>query len=685
MRTVKFLAGLVGGIVVLIAAGLLVVWVLVNPNNYKGRIAAAVQESTGRELILAGDIKLSVFPAIALELGPASLGNPPGFGQGPNPPGLSEEPFLKFKHAAVRISVWRLLHEQLDVQGVEIDGLDLRLRKDARGRGNWQDFGQTRGASADEGAKARRSLPELPRIQVTHGRVSYPGMVVEKLDFETGAASGRGTPVRIGFDFDREVPGETLTLSAQFTVIEEQEKQLRLEGITLSGLVARLGSFSPTQWDLSAPTLEVDFAAQTLALPAFGLSYAGARVSGQLNATKILDELSATGSVALAPLSLRAFAPRLGMVLPHTRDSQALEQFSASGDVSYGAHGVTFDRMLVQLDDTHLKGSASLAGEPRALRFTLTVDQIDLDRYLSADKGASTLKTPAAPAGEPTSRAKLPDASGTLSLSAVHLAPLDFSNVRLTLASKDNVVHLYPSLAQIDGGNYSGNIVLDNRGATPTLSLDEHLSGVDMTRLLAATPYKGRLSGRGNVNVKATARGSTLDTVMPTLNGHFDANLAGGALEGIDLGYELAAAQALIKHEPVPPRSGAHAPFDASKMSAEIPSGVGAARTPFDAFKMSAEIASGVARTTDLIIASPVLRVSGQGSANLTTKAIDFQLLASVSKTTGAALADIPLKVTGTYVDPTIRPDVEELAKGELKQKLKDVLKKNGLEGLFGK
>jgi len=48
-------------------------------------------------------------------------------------------------------------------------------------------------------------------------------------------------------------------------------------------------------------------------------------------------------------------------------------------------------------------------------------------------------------------------------------------------------------------------------------------------------------------------------------------------------------------------------------------------------------------------------------------------------------MADIPLRITGTYVDPTVRPDVQELAKGPIKQKLQDVLKKNGLEGLFSK
>src|SRR5580658_5072065 len=103
MRTVKVLAGLAGGIILLIVVGLLAVWALVNPNDYKGRIAAAVKESTGRELILKGDIKLSVFPWVALELGPASLGNPPGFGA---------EPFMTFQHAAVRVKVMPLLRKQ---------------------------------------------------------------------------------------------------------------------------------------------------------------------------------------------------------------------------------------------------------------------------------------------------------------------------------------------------------------------------------------------------------------------------------------------------------------------------------------------------------------------------------------------------------------------------------------------
>jgi len=433
----------------------------------------------------------------------------------------------------------------------------------------------------------------------------------------------------------------------------------------LSGLIAEPGDGRPAHWELSAPTIEADFTAQTAAVPAFAMTFAGARITGKLQATKVMDDLRLTGSAALAPLVLLEFAPRLGVTLPKTRDPKALMHLSGSTDFMVGAGGMRLDNLMAQLDDTHLKGSVALAGEPRAATFELDVNEIDVSRYLSADAA------PAAPAPkkvaqtvEQAAAAKSMDADGTLTLGAVHFAPLDFTNVKVTLSSKDNVVHLYPAQASIDGGSYSGNITLDRRTPVPALTLDEHLSGVDMARLLAATSYKGKLSGRGNVNLKAAARGAEFTAVMQSLNGHFDANLSEGAIEGVDLGYEIGLAQALVKHEAQPTRSNPP-------------------RTKFDACKLSAEITAGVAKTSDLTLSTPVLRVTGQGSANLVNKGIDFQMLASVLKAPGTVAADIPLKITGTYVDPTVRPDVEALAKGQLKQKLQDVLKKNGLGGLF--
>jgi AsmA protein len=381
-------------------------------------------------------------------------------------------------------------------------------------------------------------------------------------------------------------------------------------------------------------------------------------------ATKILDDLGVTGSAMLAPLDLREFAPRR-IALPKTRDPKVFAQFSAGSDFGYDASGLRLDHLQLQLDDTHLTGTAAFAGEPRALKFDLAADHIDVNRYRGEEGGSA----PAAEAGDSATRkdsGRPMEANGTMSIASVHYAGMDLTNVRVTLAAKDDVVRLFPLQAQIDGGRYSGDITVDRRGSIPVLSLDEHFVGIDVSRLLANGAYHGRLSGRGNMDLKATAQGASFPAVLRTLNGRFDTYLTEGAVEGVDVGYELARAQALIDRQPGPPRENTH-------------------HTPFDACKMSAEIVDGVAKTSDLTISSQAVRVTGQGSANLPSKAIDLRLVASVLKSPATTLVDIPLKISGTYADPRVKADVDSLVKGQLKQKLQDVLKKNGLEGLFNK
>ncbi len=94
----------------------------------------------------------------------------------------------------------------------------------------------------------------------------------------------------------------------------------------------------------------------------------------------------------------------------------------------------------------------------------------------------------------------------------------------------------------------------------------------------------------------------------------------------------------------------------------------------------------------DLLVATPYLRVSGQGTTNLVSKAIDLHLVATVLKappsTQGTdlshlTLAEIPVTITGTANDPKVRPDLQGLIKSQLRQKAKDLIK-DKLKGFFG-
>ena len=655
MQKLKLVGLLTAAILAILFAVLIVVRLTVNPNNYKGKIVALVKESTGRDLKLTGDIKLSVFPWVALELGPATLGNPTGF---------SNEAFLAFNHASVRVRLLPLLQKRLEVARVAIDGLDLRLAKNAQGRGNWQGSAESPAQTPKPAdGDAARYWEGLANVRLKTGRVSYEGITLSNIDFETGSVGAEHEiPVSLSLDANRGIGGEQAALHAKFHVSEDATgEQLRIAAVNLNGNVARPGEAMPVPWDVSAPDIKINLMEQTLALPAFTMSYSNARVSGAVSATKILDDLNMTGTVTLAPLVLREFVPRLGGSLPKTRDQKVLSQLSASTEFAYNAKALSLSKLQMRLDDTQLQGKLTLPMDKEgAIEFDLTADQIDLDRYRAPEGAAEPTPTPSEKAAK---SANPLNANGTFKLKAARVMRVDFSNLRVTLAAKDNLMHLNPIEAQVDGAQYAGNITIDSRGPAPVLSVDEHLTGVDMTRLLANTAQKGRVSGRATLNFKAMARGATVDACLKTLTGHLDANVENGALEGIDVAYELGVAQALIDNSATPAQNST-------------------GHTKFEAFKTSAQITNGVAETHDLTIVSQVLKVTGQGSANLSSKAIDFKLLAAIL-TPPARSTEIPLKITGTYVDPTVRPDVEAVAKGQLKQKLQDVLKKNGLEGLF--
>ena len=129
-----------------------------------------------------------------------------------------------------------------------------------------------------------------------------------------------------------------------------------------------------------------------------------------------------------------------------------------------------------------------------------------------------------------------------------------------------------------------------------------------------------------------------------------------------------------------------------------LPPGKSSGRTEFETFKASADLADGVASTKDLAIASQNLQITGKGTSNLISNAIDYQIQATILKSAPAgkgapsgSLAQIPVSVTGTMNSPTVRPDLEGIAKARVQQELdkhKDELKQKAqdqLKGLFGR
>ncbi len=640
MRILKILGLAIGGLVVLVTAALVAAWLLIDPNDYKDRITQAVKSSTGRELAIPGDIKLSLFPWLALEVGSASLGNPEGFGT---------EPFAVVQRAALRVKLLPLLHKELQIGRVEIDGLDLRLQQNAAGKGNWEDFGDEAATPASPGETSQPL--NLAGVVITNSRISFDELVAEKVDIEVGrVAPGVAIPVKLALELLTEPKAKPIHASGTFNVTMEPDERYRLAALDLAGTLTSAAGAIEIPWKFAAPEVNVDLGGQTLAVPGFAAVLAAARVSGSLNGARIIDEPDLSGEFELQPVALRELLGQLGTTPPVTRDAKVLSKLAARGAYGYTGDTLSAQRLVVQLDDSALEGAGSMNLETGAVDFDLSLDRVDFDRYLPPPT-----KTQAAGKKEPfelpTETLKGLQAKGRLAIGQAKIAGVALSALNFGVDAKGGLTKLAPMKAQLYGGQYSGDIEIDSRASQPHLKIEQTMTGIDVAQLLTALAETKRLSGRGNVSTSLTAQGGNSDTLIRSLRGSMSANLADGAVEGFDLWYAVNQAQSLIEKQ-------------------TLAGGTNSGRTAFDTFKASADVAGGVATTNDLAIVSKQLRVTGKGSTNLATQAIDYKVMATVLKGSGGTLAAIPVDITGTFDKPRVRPDVEGIAKERVKQEI---------------
>ncbi|MEO7774603.1 MAG: AsmA family protein [Steroidobacteraceae bacterium] len=663
MRALEIIAFSIAALVALVAMVFLATWLLVDPNDYKDRIAASVQDSTGRELAMPGKIELSLFPWLALQIGPASLGNPPGFGS---------EPFAVVQRAELRVKLVPLLRKQVQIGRIEIEGLDLRLRKNAQGKGNWEDLG----GQSDQSSSASQPI-DLAGISIAKSRISYDDMVAQDIELDVGhVETGKPIAVKLKLALITKEGAAPMPVAGSFDVMPSASgEQFRLASLQLSG------TLSPaTPWQFAAPELDVDIAAQTLGAGTFEAHLASARIDGRLVGTHIIDAPDVRGDFTLQPVALRDLLMQLDIAVPVTRDANVLTKLTASGSFGYALDVASVQKVKVQLDDSAFAGNFALNLDTSAMNFDLSLDRIDLDRYLPPPTVPAAKNAKKEPFELPMAALKPLAAMGTLAIAQAKITGVALANLSVAIAAKDGVTRISPAKAQLYGGHYVGDIIIDARAPVPSVNIEQTMTGIDVALLLTDFAETKRLSGKGNVSTSLTARGQNGAALMKTLNGKANLTLADGAIGGVDIWFAIAQAQSLMQ-------------------SRTLASTNNTGRTAFDSFKVSADIANGVATTRDLNIASQQLRVTGQGTANLATETVDYQVTATVLKAPPSAdasvavptLVAIPVNITGTFDSLKVRADLKGIAKAKVKEEIdkrKDELQEKleeKLKGLFGK
>ena len=683
-KLLRVIVYLLGGLLLLIVAAAIILPLVVDPNDFKDEIAQAVESKTGRVLAIDGDIGLSVFPWLGLEIGPTSLSNAPGF---------STAPFARMDAVQVRVKLLPLLSKQLEMDTVLLQGLQVSLETDAQGKTNWEDLA---GAPQEQAPAVEEQPPSgemalaglaIGGVEITNAGVIWDDKQaaaryeISGLNLRTGAiAPGQAVPVELGLVVDSAQPkvsgplafAATIALSddSQTVTLTDALLETDLAGETLPGgqLKSELG-FS-TSLNLEAQTLTVS----NLVLKGLGL-----QVEGQLKGTAVLaDNAAFAGDIGVSPFNPREVIKALGQAVPEVSDPEVLKRAEAALQLAATKDSVSLSDIQLKLDDSTIKGQLKVANFAKpAIRFGLHLDQIDVDRYLPPQtEAAPAPPTAAAAAGTqliPVDTLRALDVDGEVTIKQLKAAQLRSTDIRMKLVAKGGVVRVHPASANMYQGQYQGDIKMDVRGKQPKISMNETLAGVQVGPLLKDLTGEDKLTGKTQASANLVTSGQTPEEFKKTLNGKISFAFTDGAVKGFNLAALIRNAQAKINGQPPPAETGPN-------------------QTDFSEITGTANVTNGIVRNRDLIAKSPLLRVEGTGDIDLPQESLDYQVttkvVGSLEGQGGEGLADvkgvpIPIQLSGTFAEPKykIRLDkaLKESAKKKVEKKLEKELEKRGL------
>lgn len=662
-------------IVVVLAGALVAAGLLIDPNDYKDQITAKVNEATGRTLTIGGDIGLSLFPWIAVELNDVALSNAEGFG---------DEPFTRINRAEVRLKLLPLLSREVEAGTIVLQGLVLNLARDAGGRSNWDDLAGEPAASPSlqkpSEPAARKDAPALSAlaiggVDIRDGQVSWrdegAGQQVDLSDIrlQTGAiVPGVPVDVELGFTMASEAPAMQVRTDLSGEVdLATSLRQIAVNGLQLAVEASGSGVPVPDPTINLGADVSVDLDADSASLKGLTLSAYELDLSGNFDVTGMTTDAEVKGRVKVEEFNARDLLAALEQPVPETADPKALTRVALDSAINATASSLGLIAMDLQLDETRVNGNFRIKDfATSALTFKLDLDEIDLDRYLPPPAEGETAPV-ASPAEAAAGAATLPVETlralhifGTATIGKIKVSGLHAADIALKVNARDGLLRTEQSVGKLYEGNYSGKLTINAREAVPKLSLNESLNDVRVGPLLVDATGKDIIDGRGNVTAALRTQGSEIEAWKKGLNGNASIAFTDGAVKGINIAGLLRDAQASVL-------GGGGDPVDEPE------------QTDFSELTASMRFVNGVMHNKDFSAKSPLLRVTGEGKVNLVNEKINYtatpKIVGSLEGQGGKGLdklkgVAIPVHINGTFAEPRFEVDVKSMLTESQKEKV---------------
>jgi AsmA protein len=364
--------------------------------------------------------------------------------------------------------------------------------------------------------------------------------------------------------------------------------------------------------------------------------------------------------------------------------------FDLEANVEYliNQQRLTLDSMALALNEFQVDGRVQVSNFARpALRFDLVTENIDVDALLGTPAATDTAAAPATTESTSTAagsaaedvQIELPmqvlrdlDIDGGFKIGQLKMQNLRMNDVDIRVIAKDGLVALKPVTLNTYSGTVEASVAIDVKSDKPKYAVSKTIQGVQVGDLLEDYSGKAAISGLLNAKADLTTNGEWLSKLKLNSNGTMQLEFLDGALNGFNLRQSIDTAKAKF--------SGKDAPSDETL------------KTDFSSLTISGVIRNGVFASDDLNLQAPLLRVGGEGIANINSEMVDYLVNAKLVGTIEGQQGDssdqlagleIPVRIKGPFSDPDIDVQLEEMLKAKVdaeKEKLKAEIAKQKAE-----
>ena len=705
-KLLKILLWTVAALAIIVVLASVLLPILIDPNDYKDEIAQQVYDKTGRTLTIEGDIDLSIsLPlSVSLELGKIELSNAKGF---------ADKPFARMQSASLFVSIMPLLTDnRLDIGEIKLTGMELNLIKNKQGQTNWADLTagpadkddpaasvqdkQTPAASdkkSDKGSMPAISVAGLTisdalinwtdeqanqQISLSKTNISISELIEDK-PFELKVSTHiESSQPAIKGEFTLNT-SPTISLSRQVFKLPGTVLSLDLTGDTLPGGANKTTLSGDISFDGKTQVLDIN----KMKLTSYDMV-----INGLFHADKLDSAPEFSGQISIDKFSPKQLAATLGAALPAMKEAKALNSADAKMTFKGDSNAVTISSLEANLDDTSLKGAASIKNfKAPHYGFDLTLNQLNLDYYALAEQASPQVKATAkkstqkkaAPA--PTSKAPIfpvemlrqLNLSGKLAIAQFIAGGAKMTNVVIVLKGKNGLVQLAPLKANLYKGTINLKTDIDARGKTPKLKIINELKNVQIGDLLQDTTGSQEFTGAANITANITTLGNDKDRLVKNSNGKINLLVTDGNIKKLDILDTLRKADALLK--------GRVAPSSSQEKN-----------TKFTELKGTFNVKNGVVRNNDLASKSPAMELTGKGYADLPKEYLDYTLsikllnslkIDETSQGTDYRGKEIPYTIKGKFSELSQKANISKVLEQEVKKSIEKKINKK-LEEKFG-